>query len=132
MGSGIENHLADLGNELESLHRRVEILTTLKSHIDSAAPDLFTRQEVNQIKKKLEEVTNERTRKTKNFREKLDIYENRVQKIGSTLEKRSMIIDAVCETTFMAQEEDIMDIFHTEHCSLTSELEKSMEMLNTS
>jgi hypothetical protein len=131
MGS-IENHLEDMGNEPEYLRRRVVILTTLKANIDSAAPDVFTRHEVNQVKKKLDEVNHERTRKTKLFREKLDIYENRVQKIGTTLEKRSMVIDTVCEATFMAQEEDIMDIFHTEHCSLTSEMEKSMEMLNTS
>ena len=130
MGS-IKNHLEDMGNELEYLHRRVEILTTLKVNIDSAAPDVFTRQEINQVKKKLDDLIHERTRKTKLFREKLDIYENRVQKIGTALEKRSMVIDTVCESTPMAQEEDIMEIFHTEHCSLTSELEKSMEMLNT-
>ena len=112
MGS-IENHLEDMGHELEYLHRRVEILTTLKANIDSAAPDVFTRHEFNQVKKKLDEVNHERTRKTKLFREKLDIYENRVQKIGTTLEKRSAVIDAVCEATSMAQEEDIMDIFHT-------------------
>ena len=130
--SSIENHLEELGGELEYLTRRVEILNALKTSMDAAAADIFTRNEVNQVKKKLEEVTHERTRKTKLFRDKLDIYENRVQRIETALEKRTVIIDAVCNVTDMAHEEDIMEIFHGEHASLTSELEKSMETLNTS
>ena len=130
--SSIENHIEQLGNEVDYLRRRVEILRALKSNMDAAAADVFTRHEVNQVKKKLEDVNQEQMRKTRLFKEKLDIYENRVQKIETTLEKRSGVIDAVCDATNMAEEEDIMEIFSSEHCSLTTELEKSVDMLNTS
>lgn len=130
MSDGVETYLQELGREIEQLDDRIAVLSAMRARVEASDDETFTRRELQAIKKALEEATQNRTRKHKQFREKVDIYENRVQRLSRVLDKRSNVLNGLCAETSIVQHEDLMDIFATEHDSLRTELQKSQTLLN--
>ena len=121
--------IAELGHEVEELAKRVDALRTLKENIDASAAGTFTSEEKAEVVKRLNEATSLYAQKKKSFRQRLDVYEERVQKISRVIQTRGSVIDRVCSTTLLASHPDLMEIFEKEHDTLESELQKSIDFI---
>ena len=123
----MEAKLYQLGQQVELLRDRSIACKTI---IEAMQIDIFTDDEINNMKKLYEETNNLYTRRATEFRDKMTLYETRIKNVQNLIESRVNAIDTVYSTCEELRcNEDLMDVFKPHHEALTQQLDDTKQLL---
>lgn len=123
----IEEKLSQMASNIEQLNKKYRLLEKL--HGEISQDDSFTSKEKDAVSEQFIQFTAERNAKVEIFRQKIDIYENKVKKVEGVLEHRREVLDSALRE-FQVDVPEILEVFRARQEALTRELEKSKQMLD--
>ncbi len=116
------------GEDILKLSNRITALTKLK--IMTENNDVFTESELKIIQQKLEESTAKKTKMTTEFMNKINLYENDIEKKEIVILKRTTLIDQLYDScNELRLNDDLMDIFSTHHNLLKTQIKNTEKLI---
>jgi len=121
-----EEKIKIMAAEIKKYNDKASLLSCLNEDIQSN--DCFTPSEKDTVEKKLLAFEDERTKKTQEFRNNLDIYHNHILRLKNIIDNRATILEKIKASEF-DDISDITNVFKVQDVALTDEFEKYLGQL---
>ena len=120
--------LDETADEVLRISHRIATMEKLLDAVQSKN-DVFTANETSQMRALLKQSKSKREALVAKFRERLDLYENKIQALQKLLHNREETLDHLMQTTDVGAYPDVLRIFADAHTLLESDLESSSRKL---